>query len=200
MHVGPVIARAVEAVSHLIEEKKHELNVSVATGAMRVKADPTRLEQVITNLITNAAKYTDPGGSIAVTAAPENGAVVIKVKDNGIGLTPEMLGEVFELFAQVEKSLDRARGGLGIGLAVVKKLVEMHGGSVEAVERGPGQGSEFAIRLPALKEKARSDGGKAPAGRRDAIETNPRRRRQRGYRDRDGQAAQDGGARSGDRP
>ena len=91
LHVGPVIARAVEAVSHLIEEKKHELNVSVATGAMRVKADPTRLEQVVTNLLTNAAKYTDPGGSISVTAAPEKGAVVIKVKDNGIGLTREML-------------------------------------------------------------------------------------------------------------
>ena len=121
LHIGPVIARAVEAVSHLIEEKRHELNVSLATGAMRVKADPTRLEQVVTNLLTNAAKYTDPGGKITVSAYPEEGSVVIKVSDNGIGLTPEMLTEVFELFAQVEKTLDRARGGLGIGLAVVRK-------------------------------------------------------------------------------
>ena len=165
LHVGPVIARAVEAVSHLIEEKRHELNVSVATGQMRVKADPTRLEQIVTNLITNAAKYTDPGGSITVAAASERGSVVIKVKDNGIGLTPEMLGEVFELFAQAEKSLDRARGGLGIGLSVVKKLVEMHGGSVEAASGGLGQGSEFSVGMPALKEKARSTTEKPrPAG------------------------------------
>jgi PAS domain S-box-containing protein len=165
LHVGPVIARAVESVSHLIEEKKHELNVSVATGAMRVKADPTRLEQVITNLLSNAVKYTDPGGSISITAAPEDDDVVIRVKGNGIGLTTEMLSEVFELFAQVEKTLDRARGGLGIGLAVVKKLVEMHGGSVDGASDGPDRGSEFTIRMPALKEKTRSGGGKArPVG------------------------------------
>ncbi len=158
LHVGPVIARAIEAVSHLIEDKRHELNVSVATGAMRVKADPTRLEQVVTNLITNAAKYTDPGGKINVSAYPQDGSVVIKVSDNGIGLTPEMLTEVFELFAQVDKTLDRARGGLGIGLAVVKKIVEMHGGSVTASSAGLGKGSEFSIRLDALNDRAPSRG------------------------------------------
>jgi len=156
LHVAPVIARAVESVSHLIEEKRHELNISVATGPMRVKADPTRLEQIVTNLVTNAAKYTDPGGSITVGAAHERGSVVIKVKDDGLGLTPAMLGQVFELFAQAEKSLDRARGGLGIGLSVVKKLVEMHGGTVEATSAGLGRGSEFSVRLPALREQSQA--------------------------------------------
>jgi signal transduction histidine kinase len=116
---------------------------------MRAGRDPTRLEQVITNLISNAAKYTDPGGKITVSAYPEQGSVVIKVSDNGIGLSAEMLTKVFDLFAQVEKSLDRARGGLGIGLAVVKKLVEMHGGSVTATSAGPGKvaNSRFGLTL-----------------------------------------------------
>ena len=160
LHVGPVIARSVEAVSHLIEEKGHELQVSLATGAMRVKADPTRLEQVVTNLISNAVKYTDPGGKIAVSAYLDQGSVFIKVGDNGIGLGPEMLGEVFVLFAQVEKTLDRARGGLGIGLSVVKKLVEMHGGTVTASSAGLGRGSEFLIRLRALTGEAPAQGTK----------------------------------------
>jgi PAS domain S-box-containing protein len=166
VHVGPVIARAVEAVSHLIDEKRHELKVSVATGPMRVNADPTRLEQIVTNLITNAAKYTDPGGSISVTAYPERGRVAIKVKDNGIGLPPEMLTEIFELFSQVDKSLDRGRGGLGIGLTVVKRLVEMHGGSVRASSEGLGKGSEFAVEIPLLEStELRDGGGNARRGR-----------------------------------
>ena len=165
LHVGPVIAKAVEAVSHLIEAKRHELNVSLATGQIRVNADPTRLEQIVTNLITNAAKYTDPGGKITVTAAPERDSVVIKVGDNGIGIAPELLDSVFELFTQAEKSLDRARGGLGIGLSVVKKLVEMHGGTVEASSGGLGLGSEFSVRPPAIKANARATPAKPrPAG------------------------------------
>ncbi len=157
-HVGPVVTRAVEASAPLIQEKNHELNVSISTGLSRVNADPTRLEQIITNLLVNAAKYSDPGGTIIVTAQPEDGGVVIKVKDNGIGLSPEMLTEVFEMFSQVDKSLDRTRGGLGIGLSVVKKLVEMHGGTVWASSEGLGKGSEFAVRLPAITESKPSKG------------------------------------------
>jgi len=136
LHLGPVVTRAVQSVSHLIQEKNHELNVSVATGSTRVNADPTRLEQIIVNLLVNAAKYTDPGGSITVRAEPEDESVSIKVKDNGIGLSPEMLSAVFEPFSQVDQSLERTRGGLGIGLTVVKKLVEMHGGGVYVSSEG----------------------------------------------------------------
>jgi CheY-like chemotaxis protein len=129
---------------------------------MRVKADPTRLEQIITNLISNAAKYTDPGGRIEVSAYPEEDHhVIISVKDNGIGLTETMQTEVFQLFTQVEKTLDRARGGLGIGLAVVKKLVEMHGGTVEATSPGLNQGSEFTVRFPAVHEPGSSHDSEA---------------------------------------
>ena len=138
LHVGPVVTRAVETVASIIQEKDHELNVSIATGPLRVKADPTRLEQVVTNLLVNAAKYTDRGGRIDVLAYSEGDAVIIEVIDNGIGLSPDHLTEVFELFSQVDKSLDRALGGLGIGLSVVKKLVEMHGGAVRANSEGLG--------------------------------------------------------------
>ena len=151
LHVGAIIARAVEAVSHLVEEKNHDLNVSVVTEPMRVHADPTRLEQIVSNLLINAAKFTDTEGSIIVTAYPEPGRVIIKVEDNGIGLSSEVLTEVFELFFQVNSSLDRTQGGLGIGLSVVKKLVELHGGSVRASSKGLGEGSEFAVHLPSLK-------------------------------------------------
>src|SRR5262249_39685626 len=157
----------------LVEEKNHTLNVSVATGSMRVHADPTRLEQMVTNLLTNAAKYTDPGGSIAVTAYPEPGCVLIRVADSGIGLSPEMLTEVFELFSQVDKSLDRSRGGLGIGLSVVRKLAEMHGGTVWASSEGLGKGSEFALQLPALKEADQPEGG--PVRRVEDAETKSKR-------------------------
>jgi PAS domain S-box-containing protein len=153
LNIGPVVARAVEAVSHLIEEKRHHLTVSVNMGSMRVNADPTRLEQVVTNLISNAVKYTDPGGSITISASTDTNSVFIKVSDNGIGLSPEMLPQVFELFTQVEKTLDRARGGLGIGLAVVKKLVELHGGDVSVASNGLGNGSEFVIRLDAANAR-----------------------------------------------
>lgn len=157
LHVGPVIARAVETVSHLVQEKNHELSINVANGPMRVNADPTRLEQIIANLLTNAAKYTDQEGRITVHAYRERDAVFIKVADNGIGLSPDMLSEVFELFSQVDKSLERSRGGLGIGLSVVRRLVEMHGGTVSASSAGLSKGSEFTVRLPALPDSPLSE-------------------------------------------
>ena len=123
-------------------------SVDIANQEMPLFADPTRIEQVIVNLLTNAAKYTPEGGDISVKAYPENEHVVIKVKDSGVGIPREMLTRVFELFMQVEPTLDRARGGLGIGLTVVRHLTEMHGGTVSATSEGLGKGSEFSIHLP----------------------------------------------------
>jgi two-component system CheB/CheR fusion protein len=122
--------------------------VDIANQEMPLFADPTRIEQVIVNLLTNAAKYTPEGGDISVKAHPENEHVVIKVRDSGVGIPREMLSRVFELFMQVEPTLDRARGGLGIGLTVVRHLTEMHGGTVSATSEGLGKGSEFSVHLP----------------------------------------------------
>ena len=120
-------------------------------------ADPVRLEQIAVNLLTNAAKYTESGGRIRLTAEQDGSDVVIQVRDNGMGIPPEKLPAMFELFVQGDRSAARSEGGLGIGLTLVKSLVEMHGGSVAAASEGPGKGSEFTVRLPA------ADGRKEPA-------------------------------------
>jgi PAS domain S-box-containing protein len=148
--VRDVIRLAVEAVRPLIVAKKHELIVSTPNVPLDVLADQTRLEQVVGNLLSNAAKYTDEGGKIVVEASVEGDKVVIRVNDSGIGIPPQMLSQIFDLFTQVDTSLDRSQGGLGIGLTLVRTLVEMHGGSVSAASEGPGKGSEFTIRLPVL--------------------------------------------------
>jgi two-component system, chemotaxis family, CheB/CheR fusion protein len=147
--LGPILNGAVETARPLIEERKHELTVSFRPGALHLLADPVRLEQVVVNLLTNAAKYTEAGGRIWLSAERDGPDVVIRVRDNGIGIPPERLPEMFELFAQGDRSLARSEGGLGIGLTLVKSLVEMHGGSVSASSGGPGAGSEFTVRLPA---------------------------------------------------
>jgi len=117
-----------------------------------VEADLIRLAQVIANLLTNAAKYTDEAGKISVCAAREGEEVVLRVVDTGVGIAPELQSRVFELFVQGDRSMDRSQSGLGIGLTLVKRLVEMHGGSVAVASKGAGQGSEFTIRLPAVPE------------------------------------------------
>ncbi|MDQ2730685.1 MAG: ATP-binding protein, partial [Armatimonadota bacterium] len=131
----------------------HTLSLSLPGEDVRLSADPTRLQQVVSNLLDNAAKYSDPGSSIRVGADLEedDGAwnVVIRIKDNGIGMAPDLLPHVFELFTQADRSLERTQGGLGIGLTVVRQLVELHGGTIGARSEGPGKGSEFVIRLPA---------------------------------------------------
>ena len=119
---------------------------------MALDADPARLEQVLTNLLNNAAKYMEPGGRIWVTAEVQGGDVVLRVRDSGIGIDPEMLPHVFDPFWQVERTLDHSQGGLGIGLALVRKLAEMHGGSASAFSAGLGRGSEFVVHLPARAE------------------------------------------------
>ena len=113
-----------------------------------LQVDPGRLEQVLVNLLSNASKYTDRGGNIALVVAPDEEHVVIRVSDNGIGIARGLLARIFDPFIQAERSLDRAEGGLGIGLTLAQRVIEMHGGTIEAHSEGPGRGSEFVIRLP----------------------------------------------------
>ncbi len=146
---GPVLEQAIEAVRPLVEERKHTLVVDFERDRLPLRADPTRLEQIVVNLLTNAAKYTESGGRIWLSAAVEGDEVVIRVRDDGVGIAPELLPQMFVLFAQGDRSLARSEGGLGIGLTLVHRLAELHGGAVSATSDGPGLGSEFTVRLPA---------------------------------------------------
>jgi signal transduction histidine kinase/GAF domain-containing protein/ActR/RegA family two-component response regulator len=148
IEVAHVIANAIETASPLFEQKSQKLTVSVPDSGLPVFADPGRLAQAIANLLTNAAKYTEPGGSVTITAEREDRTACIRVRDSGIGIEPEILPKVFDLFVQARRSIDRSQGGLGIGLTIVRNLVELNGGSVTARSDGVGTGSEFAIRLP----------------------------------------------------
>ncbi len=143
-----LVARAVEAARPVIDERGHRLTLDLPDEPVTLSGDPARLEQVIANLLNNAAKYTDVGGRIAVRACVDAGHLVMSVKDNGAGITPEMRERIFDLFVQGPEMRAYARGGLGIGLTLVRRLVEMHGGTVEVRSDGPGQGCEFVIRLP----------------------------------------------------
>jgi PAS domain S-box-containing protein len=145
-----VVSRAAESVWPLMTAKQHELTIDLPPRPLSVLADPARLEQVVSNLLTNAAKYTDNQGTITLTTAQEGSTIALRLRDNGIGISPEMLPHIFDLYTQVDGNLARSLGGLGIGLTLVKMLVELHGGSVSAASEGPGKGSEFTIRLPAL--------------------------------------------------
>jgi CheY-like chemotaxis protein/anti-sigma regulatory factor (Ser/Thr protein kinase) len=158
----PVLAEAVETARPLIEERRHRLSVEVGPDSLRVDADPSRLEQVAVNLLTNAAKYTPAGGRIWLSVARDGPEVVIAVRDDGMGIPPEQLPAMFELFTQGERSLARSEGGLGIGLTLVKTLVELHGGSVEARSEGPGTGCVFEVRLPAAGGEAEARGASSP--------------------------------------
>ncbi len=156
----PILDSAVATVKPLIDEREHELDASIDRGNLWVNVDPTRLEQVVVNLLSNAAKYSENGGAITLSAGKDGGDIVISVRDWGVGIPPERVSEMFELFAQGDRSLARSEGGLGIGLTVVKKLVEMHGGTISARSEGPGTGSVFTIRLPAAE---RPEAGPASA-------------------------------------
>jgi signal transduction histidine kinase len=143
-----VVNLAVEASQPLIEDCKHQLTVMLPPDPILLEVDPARMAQVLSNLLNNAAKYTDEGGQIALTAEPAGREVLIRVRDNGIGIAPELLPHVFDMFTQADQTLSRSRGGLGIGLTLVRSLVEMHNGRVSVHSNGPGQGSVFTICLP----------------------------------------------------
>jgi PAS domain S-box-containing protein len=145
--VAGIVEGAVQTVRPLIEERRHKLSISVPQEPIWLHCDAARLEQVIVNLLTNAAKYTNEGGQIWLTAEREGETAVLRVRDTGIGIAPELLPRVFDLFTQAERGLDRSQGGLGIGLSLVQRLVDLHGGTVEAFST-LGQGSEFVVRLP----------------------------------------------------
>jgi signal transduction histidine kinase/FixJ family two-component response regulator len=147
MELRTAVARAIEMASPVIEERQHRLSVDVPEGLV-VRADPARLAQVITNLLTNAARYTPRRGHVAVTARREADGISLSVSDDGQGIAPELLPRIFELFVQGPRARDRAEGGLGIGLALVRTLVSLHGGRVEAHSEGPGRGSTFRMVLP----------------------------------------------------
>ncbi len=157
-----ILDEAVEAARPLIDEREHKLFMTIERGALPLHVDATRVEQIVLNLLTNAAKYTESGGTIALTARREGGQAAIRVKDNGIGILPEMLPEMFKLFTQGDRALARSEGGLGLGLTIVQKLAEMHGGSVEAMSDGPGKGSEFLVRLPLARRTEDAESQASP--------------------------------------
>jgi signal transduction histidine kinase/CheY-like chemotaxis protein len=149
-----IVERAVEVVRPMIVQRRHELFLSLGSEPAWLHADATRIEQVIVNLLTNAAKYTNDGGRIRVSIEQAGGDSVLRVADSGVGIAPQLLPIIFDLFTQAERSLDRSQGGLGIGLTIVQRVVEMHGGKVEAISAGLGHGSEFVVRLPSAPSMA----------------------------------------------
>jgi PAS domain S-box-containing protein len=166
-----LLARAAETVRPVLDARGHELTVTPPPEQVRVQGDVIRLTQVIGNLLHNAARYTEPGGRVWLSAGRHGDEAVVRIRDTGIGIQPEMLARIFDPFVQSERAVDRAQGGLGIGLTLVRKLVELHGGRVRAHSDGPGTGSEFEVRLPALP----SGDGEAAENGRPAGRFAPRR-------------------------
>ena len=147
-----IVARAIETTRSVINARGHRLSVVMPEEPIRIHGDLTRLVQVFSNLLNNAAKYTPPGGQIYVTAKAVDGQVELRVRDDGAGIAPDLLPRVFELFSQAHQTIERSEGGLGVGLALVRRIVELHAGRVEAFSAGVGAGSEFVVRLPVLNE------------------------------------------------
>jgi PAS domain S-box-containing protein len=158
IELANVVARAVAATTPLLEQQGHHLDVAVPPEGLTIEGDEVRLTQVLDNLLTNAARYTPPGGTIAVSGSREDDSVVLRVRDTGVGIDPALLPDLFDTFVQGARGPDRAQGGLGLGLSLVRTLTELHGGTVTAHSDGPGLGSEFAVRLPAS-----DDDGPSPA-------------------------------------
>ena len=150
LDLGELVEQATDALRPLYQATHRHLSLALPAQPVYVEADPTRLAQVVSNLLTNGARYTHAGGQVHLTLEPVNGEALLRVADNGIGLAPEQLEIIFELFVQVDTSLARSQGGLGLGLTLIKRLVELHGGRVEARSKGLNEGSEFLVRLPTL--------------------------------------------------
>jgi CheY-like chemotaxis protein len=167
-----MIDAAVETARPSIEAKRHNLRLQIPAEPLQFMADPLRMAQVLSNLLTNAAKYTDPEGTIVLAANCELQEVVIRVSDNGVGIAADALPEIFEMFAQVHATRDRSEGGLGIGLALTRGLVELHGGKIEVRSAGVGRGSEFTVRLPCT---VTAD----PGGQRQSVSESPAARSRR---------------------
>jgi CheY-like chemotaxis protein/nitrogen-specific signal transduction histidine kinase len=170
----PIVDRVVGNARPLIEERGLQFNVDFPAGPLRLEADPARLEQILWNLLSNAARSTDPGGRIRLAAEWSRGELIIRVRDSGVGIPPAMLGTIFDPFTQIEHLRGRVQGGLGPGLSLVRNLIELHGGSISAESEGTGKGSEFIIRLPGLT--ASTPSSSAPL-RREEIADKPARRR-----------------------
>jgi PAS domain S-box-containing protein len=176
VELAAVLDTAVETSRPVIDAGGHELAVTLPPEPIRLEADPVRLAQVFANLLNNAAKYTEEGGRIRLSVERQGGDVLVSVKDSGIGIAAELLPRIFEIFSQAKPALVRSQGGLGIGLSLVKGLVELHGGGIEARSGGPGRGSEFVVRLPVaagtpVQEPARpgEDDGRLPAPKRRIL-------------------------------
>jgi CheY-like chemotaxis protein len=148
--IGAIVARAVETARPAIDAHRHLLEIELPDELISVEGDKTRLVQVIANILHNAAKFMDPGGRIRLSVRRDGQYVAIKIADTGIGIAPELVPRIFELFTQVHSKSERAQGGLGIGLALVRRLTEMHGGSVSVRSEGPGRGAEFTVKLPVM--------------------------------------------------
>jgi len=150
VELSSVIEQAIEASRSLIDSARHELHVTLPSEPCYLYADSARLAQVFSNLLNNSCKYTQPGGKISLTAEQSGGDAVVTIRDNGTGIPPDKLESIFDMFVQVDRTLEKSLGGLGIGLTLVKQVVEMNGGFIEASSAGEGQGSEFVVRLPYL--------------------------------------------------
>jgi chemotaxis response regulator CheB len=170
--IQDVIRRAIESSQFLIDSRGHHLDVSLPDEPIYLAADPSRLEQVFCNLLNNAAKYTDSGGRIQIVTAPDDGFVSVKVSDTGVGIEPELLHRVFDLFTQADRSIDRSQGGLGIGLSLVKNLVNLHSGTVDAFSEGAGKGCTFVVRLPRVESETRDDSTAARSGDQNGEKKN----------------------------
>ena len=153
LEFGTIVAHAIETTRPFIASRRHELTAAIPSEPIPVQGDPTRLEQIVSNLLNNAAKYTEPGGRIDVRLAREGDEAVLRVHDTGIGIAPDLQDQIFDLFVQGDHSLDRSQGGLGIGLTLVRSLVELHGGAISVASEGLGRGSQFVVRLPVFAEK-----------------------------------------------
>ena len=176
IEIADIVGSAVETTSPLMEERHHQLHVDVPRTGLMVSGDVTRLTQIVVNVLTNAARYTEPRGQIRVTARPLDEDVELRIRDTGIGISAEMLPKIFDLFTQERQPLDRAHGGLGLGLTIVRSLVALHGGTIEAHSGGPGQGSEFVMRFPRVTEESLRHVGTAAGGgvARSAVRTGRR--------------------------
>ena len=165
IEIAEAALRAIEMASPILEQRNHRLEFHIARTGLQVDADPERFAQILSNLLTNAAKYSDPGSRITMVASRDGDRVRVSVRDEGIGIAPDMLNRIFDLFVQEPQSIDRSRGGLGLGLTIVRNLVNLHGGTVTARSEGVGKGSEFVLDFPVLDPTSRADSSRIQARR-----------------------------------